>query len=478
MRLESGVRLGHYQILAPVGAGGMGEVYRARDTRLDRDVAVKVLPEHLADTNEALVRFEREAKALAALSHPNLVAIFDVGTDQGVAFAVMEYLTGETLAERMEHGPLSLSAALEMGAALAEGLAAAHANGVIHRDLKPANIFLTASGLVKILDFGLARMEDPKSPEAATAPHVLGLTGVGQIMGTIGYMSPEQVRGESTDRRGDIFSLGCVLYEMLTARHAFPGKTIAEISAAVLRDEPAEMEKGGQRFPADLQRIVRRCLAKQPEKRFQSASDLAFALSTIRADAKESSKAVLRVDIRPCLAVLPFQNLSANKPETEYMVDGMTEALIADLAKIRSLRVVSRTTVMQYKDARKPLREIAKELGADAIVEGSVLQAGGWVRITAQLIRGDTDEHLWAENYQREMREILVVQSEVARAITQEINIALLPEEEAHLASARPVNAEAYEAYLRARFLWTAAAERTENKRSNACAALSSWMRS
>ncbi|MCI0381284.1 MAG: hypothetical protein L0215_27175, partial [Gemmataceae bacterium] len=195
-------------------------------------------------------------------------------------------------------------------------------------------------------------------------------------------------------------------------------------------------------------------LAKQPEKRFQSASDLAFALATIRAGAKEPSQAASRVGIRPGLAVLPFQNLSANKQETEYLVDGMTEALIADLAKIRSLRVVSRTTVMQYKDARKPLREIAKELGADAIVEGSVLHAGGWVRITAQLIRGETDEHLWAENYQREMREILVVQSEVARAIAQEINLALLPEEEAHLASARPVNAEAYEAYLRARFLW------------------------
>src|SRR6516164_1899133 len=238
MRLHAGMRLAHYQILAPLGAGGMGEVYRARDARLDRDVAVKVLPERLAGMPEALARFEREAKALAAFSHPNLVAIFDVGTDQGICFAVMEYLAGETLRERLRQGALPLARVLEIGTAVADGLAAAHALGVIHRDLKPANVFLTASGLVKILDFGLARV-------ASTAP-----------MGpTVDHMSPEQARGDIPDGRGDIFSLGCVLYEMATGRRAFPGDNVAEVMAAVLRDDPTE-PKSGVRLPAELKQVV------------------------------------------------------------------------------------------------------------------------------------------------------------------------------------------------------------------------------
>ncbi len=480
MRLQAGVRLGHYEIRAPLGAGGMGEVYRARDTRLDRDVAIKVLPERLADSAEGLARFEREARALAALSHPNLLSIFDVGADQGVSFAVMEFLAGETLEERLAHSPLPLGSVLEIGAAVAEGLAVAHAQGVVHRDLKPGNIFLTTAGLVKILDFGLARFENPRPAGDATAPYVSRLTEVGRVMGTAGYMSPEQIRGESTDGRGDIFSLGCVLYEMATARPAFPGDTPAEIMAAVLRDDPLPLtlpyppegegwREGGKRLPLELKQVIARCLAKQPERRFQSASDLAFALRTLRSRAGAETPApsllpsppwgrgvggegVLRFGNRPCLAVLPFQNLSPNKQETEYLVDGMTEALIADLAKIRSLRVISRTSVMQYKETRKPLREIARELEADAVVEGSVFYAGPSVRITAQLIRAETDEHLWAESYQRELRDVLLVQSEVARAVAQEINVALLPEEQAHFGSARPVKPEAYDAYLKARY--------------------------
>ena len=220
MRLHAGMKLGHYQILAPLGAGGMGEVYRARDARLDRDVAIKVLPERLADSAEAVARFEREAKALAANSHPNLVAVFDVGTDQGICFAVMEFLAGETLGEHLDRGTLPLARVLEIGAAVADGLAAAHAHGVIHRDLKPANIFLSASGQVKVLDFGLARFASP-DPLGSTADY---LTEAGRVMGTAGYMSPEQASGDIPDERGDIFSLGCVLYEMATGRRAFPGE--------------------------------------------------------------------------------------------------------------------------------------------------------------------------------------------------------------------------------------------------------------
>jgi RNA polymerase sigma-70 factor (ECF subfamily) len=426
MRLQAGERLSHYQILAPLGAGGMGEVYRARDSRLDRDVAVKVLPESLAGNIEALARFQREAKALAAVSHPNLVALYDIGTDQGISFAVMEFLAGETLLQRLGRGAVPLGSALEIGAALAEGLATAHAHGVIHRDLKPGNIFLTSSGQVKILDFGLARFTSSPVPNGATVDYV---TEVGRVMGTAAYMSPEQVRGDIPDGRGDIFSLGSVLYEMATGRRAFAGESAAEVMAAVLRDEPADMDKSGTPFPPELKRLVARCLAKQPETRFQSANDLAAALRALTGTSTRPAPAVVSPPpTRPCVAVLPLQNFSANKPETEYIVDGMTEALIAELAKMRTLRVVSRTTVMQFKDAKKPLRQIARDLEADSIVEGSLLLTGSGVRITAQLIRADTDEHLWAESYQREVGDPLVMQGEVARAVAQKINEVLLNE--------------------------------------------------
>src|SRR5262249_20747621 len=274
-----------------------------------------------------------------------------------------------------------------------------------------------SSGLVKILDFGLARMANPP-PTGATADY---LTEVGRIMGTVGYMSPEQARGDIPDGRGDVFALGCVLYEMATGRRAFPGNTAAEVLASVLRDNPTELE-AGPRLAPELKPLVARCLAKQPDQRFQSASDLAFSLKKLVSGEKEETPAdISKSPTRPCVAVLPLQNFSATKTETDYIVDGMTEVLIAELAKNRALRVVSRTSVMQFKDSRTPLRQIARELGADAIVEGSALLAGPSVRITAQLIRAETDEHLWAESYQREVRDVLGLQSEIARAIAQEI---------------------------------------------------------
>jgi RNA polymerase sigma-70 factor (ECF subfamily) len=418
--------LAHYEVLAPLGAGGMGEVYRARDARLDRDVAIKVLPEHLAGTPEALGRFQREAKALAALSHPNLVALFDVGADHGIYFVVMEFLAGVTLLDTLGQGALPLPRVLEIGTAVAEGLAAAHAHGVIHRDLKPANILLSPSGQVKILDFGLARFAN-SAPLGPTADF---LTEAGRIMGTVGYMSPEQARGDITDRRGDIFSLGCVLYEMATGRRAFPGDNAMDVLAAVLRDQPADMDASGTRFPPGLKQLVARCLAKRPDDRFASASQVAMALKGlvgtqlhVPAVASESESPT-----RPCVAVLPLQNFSANQGETAYLVDGMTEVLIAELARNRALRVVSRTTVMQFKDSRSPLRQIARELGADMVVEGSMLLAGSSVRVTAQLIRAETDEHLWAESYQRQVQDVLALQSEVAQMIAQEIKVVLFDE--------------------------------------------------
>jgi RNA polymerase sigma-70 factor (ECF subfamily) len=426
MRLDAGMKLGHYEILAPLGVGGMGEVYRARDARLERDVAIKVLPESLANSAEALARFGREAKLLAAVSHPNLVTIFDVGTDRGISFAVMEFLAGETLRELLGRGPLPLAGVLEIGAAVAEGLAAAHAHGVIHRDLKPANIFLSASGHVKILDFGLARSASPQ-PFGATADY---LTEAGRVMGTAGYMSPEQAKGDIHGESGDIFALGCVLYEMLTGRRAFPGDSAAEVLAAVLRDQPAELDARGTRFPVELKQLLIQCLAKRPADRLQSASEVAIALKKLVPARRDGHTApsVSQSTMRPCVAVLPLHNFSANKSETDYIVDGMTEVLIAELARNRALRVVSRTTVMRFKDSASPLGQIARELGADAIVEGSLLLAGASVRITAQLIRAETDEHLWAESYQREVRDVLALQSEVAQAIAQEIKKTLFEE--------------------------------------------------
>src|SRR5262249_13176603 len=270
--------------------------------RLDRDVAIKVLPERLADSAEALMRFEREARALAALSHANLVAIFDLGTDQGISFAVMEFLTGETLRDCLGRGALPLARALEIGVAVADGLAAAHARGVIHRDLKPENIFLSASGQVKVLDFGLARFASPE-PVGATAEY---LTEAGRVMGTVGYMSPEQASGDTPDTRGDIFSFGCVLYEMATGRRAFPGDTVAAVLAAVVRDQPADMDGSGTRFPPALKQVVARCLAKRPDDRLQSVNDVAMALKKLiggEGDRYEPAGAT-GSPARPCVAVL------------------------------------------------------------------------------------------------------------------------------------------------------------------------------
>jgi RNA polymerase sigma-70 factor, ECF subfamily len=300
---------------------------------------------------------------------------------------------------------------------VAEGLAAAHAHGIIHRDLKPANIFLSASGLVKILDFGLARIAGPE-PLGPTADY---LTAAGRVMGTVGYMSPEQACGDIPDGRGDIFSFGCMLYEMATGCRAFSGDNATAVLAAILRDQPADMDASGRRFPPDVKLLVSRCLAKQPGDRFRSVNEVAIALKKLVVGTARTPAVASGSVTRPCVAVLPLQNFSANKTETDYMVDGMTEVLIAELAKNRSLRVVPRTTVMQFKDSRRPIRQIGRELGADAIIEGSVLLAGSSARIMAQLIRAETDEHRWAESYQREVRDVLALQSEVARAIAEEI---------------------------------------------------------
>ncbi len=496
MALSAGTRLGPYEILAPLAAGGMGEVYRARDTRLGREVAVKVLPERLANNPQALARFEREARAVAALSHPNVLALHDFGREQGVVYAVTELLEGQGLDRRIASEDLSWRKAVEIGAAVADGLSSAHAKGIVHRDLKPANIFVTRDGPVKILDFGLATLS-PLDPEArTTGPAERGETEPGTVLGTVGYMSPEQVKGEAADPRSDIFSLGCVLYEMLTGRRAFRGDTSAETLAAILRDQPEELGDSGRKIPLHVEAVVRRCLEKPPEERFQSARDLAFALratlsgsdavaarSGMLGDGPARSRGalllaftlvaasalgVLWLDVGGLrsrlvpggghhirsLAVLPLQNLSGD-PQQDYFADGMTEELTTRLAKLGNWRVTSRTSVMGYRGTTKKIPEIAKELGVDAVIEGSVVRDGSRVKVTAQLIDGRTDRHIWAETYERELQNVLALQSEFARAIAREVGLTLPPGVQADLAAApRAVLPAAYEAYVRGRHAW------------------------
>jgi len=456
--LAPGRRLGHYEIVSRIGAGGMGEVYRSRDTKLRREVAIKVLttPLAIADRGHQLVL--HEARNAAALNHPNICTIHEVGDADGRDFIVMEYVTGQPLNERVPKGGLAVETVLRYGVQVADGLAHAHGRSIIHRDLKGANIVVTPEGRAKILDFGIAAHVPVVDIEAATRSQV-SLTDAGTVAGTLPYMAPEVLRGEPADARSDIWSLGVLLYELTTGDLPFGGVTGFELTSAILRDPPKPWPS---RVPAELRAVLDRCLAKEPGQRYQRASEVRVALETLQAGTKpmatrrqprRSASATRRRarsrEIRS-LAVLPLENLSRD-PEQEYFVDGMTEALIADLAQIQALRVISRTSAMHYKGTRKPLPEIARELNVDAIVEGSVLQAGDQVRIRAQLIHARTDTHLWAKSYARSLSQVLTLQGEVARAIAFEVEAQLTETEQSRLRHARVVTPEAHQAYLRGR---------------------------
>jgi len=470
-----GRTLGHYRIESWLGAGGMGEVYRAADTRLDRTVAVKVLSEHLSTHPDALARFETEAKAAAALSHPNILAIHDFGDEQGTAYAVTELLHGETLRARMNRPPLELHEAVEIAIDIAEGLAAAHAKGITHRDLKPENIFRTEDGRTKILDFGLAQME-PLLPDEQPERAATTASGSGPLIGTLAYMSPEQIEGRKAGPPSDVFSFGSMLYEMLVGERAFRGKTPLETLAAIRGGEPPAMSG----LPQELQPLVARCLRKAPADRFPSASELLLELKKHRANSLPRRRKILRVSAFAAgvllavflllpqtwrealtgsghhltsIAVLPLHNLS-NDRDQDYFADGMTDVLIADLAQIGSLRVISRSSVMQLKGTKKSLPEIARQLHVDGVVEGSVLRSGERVRITAELVDAPADRHLWARSYERKVGDVLALQGEVARAIAGEIQARITPLESGRLSRSRTVSQEALDAWLKGRFFW------------------------
>jgi len=479
----------------------MGEVFRARDTRLGRDVAIKVLPAELAADPERLRRFEQEARAASALNHPNIVVVHDVGTHEGAPFLVEELLEGETVRERLQTGPVPPRRTVEFAVQVCSGLAAAHEKGILHRDLKPENLFITSDGHVKILDFGVAKLKAAPS-EPTVAPTVLDTTTPGVVIGTVAYMSPEQVRGQAVDQRSDIFSLGCVLYEMLSGRRAFAAQTRADTISAVLWSDPPPLPRvrPEQTVPAPLEQIVARCLEKTAGDRFSSAHDLAIALEAcsrfqpppageLPDRARHSFgrrillgggvaaafivailagwKLVLEAragrpgsspDRRTRIVVLPFENLGP--PEDAYFASGMAEEITNRLANVRGLGVISRTTATEYDRRGKTVSEIGSDLGVDYVLEGTVRwerSAGreSRVRVSPQLIRVADDTHVWAARFDRVLADVFAVQSEVAESTVTAMGVTLFPRERAALKEISTNDLEAYDLYLRGRKLET-----------------------
>ncbi len=481
-----GQTISHYHVLEELGRGGMGVVYKAEDSRLGRLVALKFLPPDVARDRESLERFQREARAAGALNHPHICTIYDIDAHHGEPFLAMELLQGLTLKRHISNRPLPGERVAQVGRQIAAALESAHAKGIVHRDIKPANIFLTEADQVKVLDFGLAKLLGPVSELTATE----GLTRPGVATGTLPYRAPEQVRGEKLDARTDIYALGAVLYEMATGLAAFPQTQTGQLIDAILHAAPVAPGRLEPRLSPELERIIAKCLEKDPERRYQSAKEVAVDLqrfaqpssvpsATLVGRARPRSRALLaagisalillavwwaistrrqesaadgasRAPIRS-LAVLPLSNLSGD-PAQDYFADGMTEALISDLAQISALRVISRTSVMQYKGTLKPMPQIGRELGVEAVIEGSVLRVGNRVRITAQLVESATDRHLWAQSYDRDVKDVLALQDEVSEAIARQVQAKLTPQEQSRLTSARQVNPEAHELYLKGRY--------------------------
>lgn len=441
-----GTRLGNYAITAKLGEGGMGVVYRAKDLQLGRQVALKVLPAGFAEDPERVARFDREARLLASLNHPNIAQIYGFETSGETRALVMELVEGPTLAERLAQGPLPLEECLSLSIQVVQALAVAHDQGIVHRDLKPQNIKLASGGRIKVLDFGLARKQATTGSLIGDATTLTCGTQAGMVLGTVGYMAPEQVRAGIVDTRADIFSFGCVLYEMATGERAFARGSPVETLTAILHDAPVAPSRRRRELPSGLDRVVAHCLEKEAAARFQSAHDLEFALAALTALGPAAA-----VQTQPAsVAVLPFVNLSAD-PENEFFADGITEDVIAHLAKIRSLKVISRTSVMAFKKRDRSLREIGEKLGAATLLEGSVRRAGNRVRIVAQLVDGATDEHMWADTYDRDLTDIFAIQTDVALNIANALRAELSNDERARVGR-RPTNdVEAYELYLRGR---------------------------
>jgi serine/threonine protein kinase/tetratricopeptide (TPR) repeat protein len=499
MGLETGSRVNRYEIVALLGRGGMGEVYRARDEQLGREVAIKVLPAASSQDAERLRRFELEARAAAALNHPNVVTVYDVGTHEGGPYVVMELLEGQTLRQRLQGDRLPTERVLDYAQQVARGLAAAHDKGIVHRDLKPENLFLTEDGRVKILDFGLARLRALQTPgEGDSGDSTVSLaTAPGVIAGTVGYMSPEQVRGEATDPRSDTFSFGAVLYEMLSGRRAFGGDSAIDTMHAILKEDPPPLASTAPALPAGLVRLVQRCLEKRAQDRFQSAHDLALALEAVsgvaplalarvprptrlpflralvltvaavvvllvvvliwkgaipgvrhRSPAAETPATV--AEQKPRIVVLPFDNTSP-EPDTEFYADGITIEIIGKLSKVEALTVLNYRTALALKGTRKLVPAIAEELHVRYVLAGTIRRSGNSLRINAALIDSTSQANLWTDQYSGTLGDVFDVQEKVARAIVDGLKLKLTVAEERGIARRPKMNVQAYDYYLRAR---------------------------
>jgi serine/threonine protein kinase/Tfp pilus assembly protein PilF len=470
MTLAAGTPLGPYRILSPIGEGAMGEVYRAEDSRLEREVAVKILPARLAEDPELLSRFEQEAKALAALSHPNILAVYDFGSDANTHFVVMELLEGETLRARMKKAPLGWDKAVEYAIDIAEGLAAAHSKGIVHRDIKPENIFITADERIKILDFGLAHLRKDGPEGGSWMATVAGGTRPGLILGTLGYMSPEQVRGLPVDARSDIFSFGCVLFEMVYGKPPFSTASIADTMVALLKEDLVQPQDPGIQIPAEVDRLLRHCLEKNPEDRYQSTRDLALALRMIRSgsgiwdagiqklESGKSNKRRGAKRIIDSLAILPLTNASLD-PEAEYLSEGITESIINSLSQIPKLRVMARSTVFRFKGQNTDPQTIGKELNVRGVLTGRVMQRGSKMNVLVELVDVLDGSQIWGEQYNLNISDLITVQEEIASTISSKLRIKLIGEDKKKMSKRHTENTEAYRLYLRGRYYWNKRSE-------------------
>ncbi len=438
-----GQSIAHYQVLEKLGEGGMGAVYKARDTHLDRHIALKILRSDRTLDSERKRRFIQEAKAASALNHPNIVHIYDIDSADNVDFIAMEYVSGETLAQLIQHGVVNHEVSVKYAVEIADALSAAHATGIVHRDLKPGNIMVTEQGRIKLVDFGLAKLTEPAigdvdDPTQTAQPHTLE----GVVLGTIGYMSPEQISGKKVDNRSDIFSFGVVLYEMLIGRKAFQRENSLSTLQAILTEEP---EPCPARIPASLQKVIKRCLCKDPNARFQNTADLKLALQ----DSISPTVAT------PSIAVLPFANLSKEEKD-EYFSDGLAEEIINALTRVRGLRVTSRTSAFAFRGKDMDVRDIGIRLNVNHILEGSFRRAGDKIRITAQLINVADGCHVWSERYDGEMTDVFALQDNVARAITDKLRGGFSSSTD--LVKVSTKNLGAYQLYLEGRhhlYKWT-----------------------
>ena len=437
-----GKNISHYKILEKLGEGGMGVVYEAQDTKLDRIVALKFLPKHLLCDSEAKSRFENEAKATSALNHPNICTIYEIDEVDGECFICMEYIEGKTLKELIKEKTFSIEEVLKSAIQIAEGLNAAHKKDIVHRDIKSDNIMLTHDGLVKIMDFGLAKLKG-----------VSKLTKTGTTLGTMQYMSPEQAQGMEVDQRSDIFSFGVVLYEMITGQLPFKSEHEAAIIYSIINETPEPLVRYKANVPEGLQRIVDKMLEKNRDERYQHVDEMNADLKILKREFESKAEQPSTKKPQPSIAVLPFTNLSADK-EQEYFCDGMAEEIINALTQVEGLRVVARTSAFSFRGKEIDIREIGRKLNVETLLEGSVRKAGNRLRITAQLVNVADGYHLWSERYDREMEDVFAIQEEISLSIVDKLKVKLLKEEKVKLGKRYTDNPEAYNLYLKGRYFW------------------------